>query len=323
VARGRALSRAHLGVEAGEPDLLGPDGEGPRLPRYRPSRLTREQVGHPHEPGDEPGGGALVHIRGGPRLFDAALVHHGQAVAHGQGLLLIVGDVDEGEADPALDRLQLDLHLLAELEVESTQRLVQQEDARLVHQGPGQGHPLPLAARQLLRLAPFEPHQADHAQGLGRPLTALPGRDPLDHQPVLDVLAHRHVGEQGVVLEHRVDVALVGRQVGDVLALEEDPPGGRKLEAGHQAQAGGLPGARWPEDGEELSFPDREVDAVDGRHASEALGHRPQLHGGHGEPRLGLWHRPHRVHRSPRPRSSLVGTSATGLRSESAGPSAW
>ena len=49
------------------------------------------------------------------------------AVAHRERFLLVVGHVDEGDADLALERLELELHLLAELEVERAQRLVEEE----------------------------------------------------------------------------------------------------------------------------------------------------------------------------------------------------
>ena len=55
--------------------------------------------------------------------------------------------------DLPLDPLELDLHRLAELEVERAQRLVQQEGTGIVHQGAGQGHPLLLPAAQLRRLS--------------------------------------------------------------------------------------------------------------------------------------------------------------------------
>jgi hypothetical protein len=57
-----------------------------------------------------------------------------------------VGDVDEGDADLLLDALQLDLHLLAELQVEGAERLVEEQDAGPVHQRSGQRDALPLAA---------------------------------------------------------------------------------------------------------------------------------------------------------------------------------
>ena len=100
--------------------------------------------------------------------------------------------------------------------------------------------------------------------------------DALDAQAVLDVLLHGHVREQRVVLEHGVDVALVGRARGDVAAVEQHAAARRALEAGDHAQAGRLARARRPEQREELAARDVEVDAVDGDERAEVLGHAVQ-----------------------------------------------
>ena len=63
-------------------------------------------------------------------LLDLALRHHREAVAHHERFFLVVRDVDERDADLALDAHQLELHLLAELEVERAERLVEQEHRR-------------------------------------------------------------------------------------------------------------------------------------------------------------------------------------------------
>jgi hypothetical protein len=81
------------------------------------------------------------------------VVHHGDGVGHGHGLLLVVRDVDEGQAHLGLDPLELDLHLTAQLEVEGAERLVEQEHLGAVDQGPGHGDPLLLTTGELGRLA--------------------------------------------------------------------------------------------------------------------------------------------------------------------------
>ena len=145
------------------------------------------------------------------------VVEHRDAVAHRERLVLVVGDEHERDADLALDRLQLDLHLLAELEVESAERLVEQQHRRPVDQRPGERDALALAAGELVRLAarrsrraaPIASASADAPAALGLATRLHP-------QAVLDVLLHGHVREQRVVLEHRVDVAVERRRVGDV-----------------------------------------------------------------------------------------------------------
>jgi hypothetical protein len=71
------------------------------------------------------------------------------------------------------------------------------------------------------------------------------------------------VREEGVVLEHGVRLALVGRHRGDVASAELDPATIRPLEAGDQPEQRGLPRAGRTEQGEELALLDGQVDPVD------------------------------------------------------------
>ena len=81
------------------------------------------------------------------------MVEDREAVAHRQRLLLVVRDVDERDPELLLDPLQLDLQLLAELEVERAERLVEEERLRPVDDRARERDPLALAARELGRLA--------------------------------------------------------------------------------------------------------------------------------------------------------------------------
>ena len=74
-----------------------------------------DEVGAADEPGHEPVDRPLVELRRAALLLDPAVAHDDDDVAHRQRLLLVVGHVDERDPDLALERLELDLHLLAEL----------------------------------------------------------------------------------------------------------------------------------------------------------------------------------------------------------------
>ena len=67
----------------------------------------------------------------------------------------------------ALDRLQLELHLLAQLQVERAERLVEQQHARAVDERAGERDALALAAGELDRPALADVRQAHHRQRLG------------------------------------------------------------------------------------------------------------------------------------------------------------
>ena len=72
-----------------------------------------------------------------------------------------------------LDALQLDLHLLAQLQVEGAERLVEQQHLGTVDERPGEGDALALAAAQLVRLAGAVLRQADRLEHLAGPPAAL------------------------------------------------------------------------------------------------------------------------------------------------------
>ena len=173
--------------------------------------VAGQQVRRADEPGHEPRRRTLVDLGRRADLLDPAAVEDGQAVAHRERLLLVVGHVDERDADLLLDGLELDLHLLAELEVERAERLVEEQDARPVDERAGERDPLALAARQLAGLALVVALEADHPERLGDARRPLGLRDLADHQAVGDVVADGHVREQRVVLEDRVDVAIERR----------------------------------------------------------------------------------------------------------------
>src|SRR5256885_158709 len=126
-------------LSAGQhPDLLRADDEAHAVPQ--------EHVRDADEPRHELGCRLFVDLDGRADLLDLAVRHHGHAIAHGQGLFLVVGDVDEGDPDLFLDLFKLDLHLLPELEVERAERLVEQQDLGFVDHRSGKGDPLALPA---------------------------------------------------------------------------------------------------------------------------------------------------------------------------------
>jgi len=122
--------------------------------RKRPGASTRP-VGRP-----------LVKVALGADLAHRALVHHHQPVGHGQRLFLVVRDHDGGEAKLALQFADLDTDLLAQLGVEVTKRLVEQQHVGPDGKGTGQRHALLLAARELARQAAAVAGEPDQRQGL-------------------------------------------------------------------------------------------------------------------------------------------------------------
>ena len=218
----------------------------------------------------------LVEILAAAQLLDLAVVEDGDPVAHDQRLLLVVGDVDHRGAQLAADVHDLELERLAELLVQGAQRLVHEQQGRLEHDRARQRDALLLAAGHLARVAGRVGIQLHQAQGVVHAALDL-GLGELPHlERERDVLARRHVREQGVVLEHHAHVALVGRDPADVVAVDLDGARGLDGEPRDHPQGRRLARAGRPEQRDELTLPDVEVHAVDGSHVAEVTSRRPR-----------------------------------------------
>ena len=155
-------------------------------------------------------------------------------------------------------------------------------DGRLIER-PRERDALRLPARDLVRLAVLEAGQLDELEHLGDAAAHLVLLGAAPPEPEGDVLVDVEVREQRVVLEDGVDVALVGRQPGHVLALELDEPRGRRLEPADHPEGGGLSAPGRAEQAEELAGLDLQVDVVHGHGLAVALDHvhEPDVDGGH------------------------------------------
>ena len=221
------------------------------------------EIGLADETGDEDRGRPVVDVGRGADLLHVARVHDRDAVTHRERFLLVMGDVDEGDADLALDALQLELHGMAQLQVQRTERFIEQQGAGVVHQRPGQRDPLLLATGKLAGLALGEIGEPDYLDDLVDPTFCLAPAFGLVQLPaaraVGDVVPHGHVREQRIVLEHRVDVAFVRGDLRHVDPFEPDLTGGGRLETGDHAQRGRLAASRGAQHGEELTGGDGEI----------------------------------------------------------------
>ena len=222
----------------------------------------------------------IIEPAGAAELLDAAVAHDGNGVAHRQRLLLVVGHQDEGDADLALQILQLDLHVAAQLAVERCQRLVEQQHRRAVDERAGDRDPLLLAARQLPD--PPAPHagQPHQLQGGVRPSLDLAAVEPGPALPQAkaDILGDGHVGEQRIVLEHHVDRPAIGGNADHRLAGDGDLALVGLLEPGDQPQRGGLAAARRAEEGMERAARNLEGHRVDRGDLAESLRHTVKAH---------------------------------------------
>jgi hypothetical protein len=150
--------------------------------------------------------------------------------------------------------------------VEGGKRLVEEQEAGVRRERAGEGDTLGLATRQGAGLGvgllgegePLEPLTCSVA---GAGLVVAPGAEPEG-----DVVQRTEPGEEQVVLEHDADRAFgsgdehVGGGVVEDGAVELDAAVVERLEAGDDAQRGGLAGTVGPEQRDDLAVADVEGD---------------------------------------------------------------
>ncbi len=195
-------------------------------------------------------------------------------------------------ASGAVEGRELLPGLRAQGRVEVGQRLVHEEGLGLPDEGAADGHALALTAGELLGQAV---EQVIDLQGGGDLL------DPDVHlrrrvlRPAVlvglgereaEVPADGQVRAERVALEHHGDVALLGRHVGDVAAVEVDGAQGRLEQPGEHAEEDRLPAAGGPEEDAEVAVGDLQVDGVHGLRALEGTGEARDGNGAHVSPRV-------------------------------------
>ena len=183
-----------------------------------------------------------------------AVLHDGDPVGDGEGFLLIVGDVDGGDAQTPLQLLDDGAHLHSQLGVQITQRLVHQQNTWLDNKSSGQSHTLLLTAGQFVGLPVCQMgdlHQFQRLVNLGFDLLG-------GHLPRLEAVGYvfpdGQVGEDGVVLENHADVALVGGNVVDPLFAKVEVAALDGVKAGDHPQKRGFAAAGGAEKGKKFAL---------------------------------------------------------------------
>src|SRR5258708_36942153 len=103
---------------------------------------------------DEVAGRLRLDLGRGPELLDSAFVEQRDAVGQREAFLLVVRHEDRGEAELVVDLAERAPKFAADLGVERTERVIEQQDARIAGEGAGEGDALALAAGKLARIAP-------------------------------------------------------------------------------------------------------------------------------------------------------------------------
>ena len=189
-------------------------------------------------------------------------------IAQEQRLIQIMGDEDDGLAQPRLKFLQLQLHVMPDQRIEGRERLVHQQNLGIGGQRPGQTHALLHAARKLGGIAVLEPGKPHQRDLFARAAMRLKPRHAVECKAIGHILDHRAVRQQGKALEHHGHLAAAERlqargiEAEDILAVEQDAPAGRFDQAVEMADQGAFARSGQAHDDEGFARPDIERDVM-------------------------------------------------------------
>ncbi len=256
------------GAKVPAPHLVPAANRGGAIADFGLEHIHRRRA---DEASDKQGLRVGIDLERRAHLFGDAGVHDDHAVSQRHRLDLIVGDIERGDAELALQRLNLEAHLHTQFGVEIGQRLVKQEDSGFANDRPAHGHALALAAGELSRLAVEIGLEFEHPCRLGDT-----GEDlRLWHigylEPVGHVVEHAHMRIKRVVLEHHGDIAFTRLEIVDHPVADGDLTRGDGLKPGDHAQQGGLAAARRADNDDELAVADLCIDAVNDLGAAVVL----------------------------------------------------
>ena len=209
-----------------------------------------------------------------PAGHDLAAVDDREVVGEHVGLLEVLRRQEDRDAVVARQARHLLPHVGAALRVEPGGRLVEEEDARVMHERERQVEPALHAARVAADLAVRRVGEADALE------QRVAARAPLGLRHALERGLEAHVlaaGEQRVerrLLERRADLAPHrGAVLHDVAPGHARGARGGRQQRGEHQHGGRLAGAVGPEEAIDLAGLDPQVDAVDRPHGTLELAH--------------------------------------------------
>ncbi len=191
-----------------------------------------------------PSAGCATSSCGAANWRSFALDDHADLVGERRRVLVVVRHEQRRQPELAEQLLQLAADRDLRVRVERGERLVEEQHAGVARKRTRERDPLALAAGELGRPGLRQMRDLEAVEVL---VDALP-------PAVGDVLAHVHVREERVLLEHEPDPALVGlesnpgRRVEPHLVAERDPPARRAHEPGDGPEHRRLAGAGRPDE---------------------------------------------------------------------------
>ncbi len=155
-----------------------------------------------------------------------------------------MGDVHNGQSELGVDRLEILEQLPFRHLVECPEGLIHQDQLTLEDQGAPKGRSLRFAAAEGGGATLQQVVDVEELRDLPDAPPDLLGRHPMLDEAVGHVVEDVHVGEEGVVLGNVAHASVLGREPGDVPAVQRHAASGGNLEPHDTLEQDGLARSR-------------------------------------------------------------------------------
>src|ERR1043165_5553885 len=208
-------------------------------------------------------------------LLDFAVIHHHDAVCDLECLLLIMGNKDAGDMNLVMQLPQPPTKLKTNFSIECAEGFIEQQHARFNGKGASQSNSLALASGKLRGIAIRQSFELNQVQkflnfstnGLAR--RAMIAR--ADFQSKGDVLKHRHVAKERIVLKDKTYAPLPRAAITDVSSVKLDSPRVCEFKAGDDPKQCGFTRARWAEQSNKISAQNLKAHVIERSKLTEAF----------------------------------------------------
>jgi hypothetical protein len=198
-------------------------------------------------------------------LLDYTILHHDDARAHRHSFDLIMGYVNHRCLEALVEFRDLRAHLDAHFGVEIRERLVEEKDFRVPHDGAPDRHALALPAGKGLWPAIKQLFDPQDARGFDHALSDLRLWVFTQLQAECHVVIYAHVRVERVVLKDHRDVTVLRRQIVDALIANQNITFRDFLETGDHSQGCGLSAAGRTDENHELPVQNLETEVLHSR----------------------------------------------------------
>ena len=204
----------------------------------------------------------LVNFQRRSLLFNATTVCNDDLICHLNSFILVMRNENTGDSQLLDHILQPASKLCTDLCINSRKRLIQKKQLRIRSKGPGKSNSLSLAAGQLTWISFFQAFQPDQLYQFHNPLLDILLIRLLYFQTKRNIIIHSHIPEKGIILEHKSNASLAGRNIIDHSSVNDDLPAVRLFQTGDHTEDCRLSASTWSQKTDQLTFFDAKTYVV-------------------------------------------------------------